>query len=70
MNRILDTKPEVLKQDSPETFEIDPKVETESLAEQEQEEKTKPEQLRRSECSRQSSVRYTKCSKFIIYLSL
>ena len=49
-------KSEVLKQDSPETFEADPKVEIEPVMEQEQD--TEPEQLRRSERSRQPPVRY------------
>ena len=49
-------KSEVLKQSSPETFEADIKVETESLVEPEQE--TEPEQPRRSERSRQPPVRY------------
>ena len=37
----------MLKQDTPETFEVDPKVETELLIEHEQE--TEPQQVRHSE---------------------
>ena len=47
----------MLKQDSPETFEADQKVEIEPVMEQEQD--TEPEQLRRSERSRQLPVRYS-----------
>ena len=49
-------KSEVLKQDFPETFEADPKVEVEPVVEQEQD--AEPAQLRRSERSRQPPVRY------------